>query len=436
MKGIYEKITVILVVGFLVQVALIVVFYNQVAVKRIISVINEQENIRQSIMNNASVNIQKFNSKGGRAEKFLAEYSKKQGVAFSLKDLDGDVIFNTEGKMDNTCIKAETYVKGGGRIAYILEGYFPAHISLDPGFKEGRVRIIYIAMILIVALAMLLVIYKVLAEPLKKLTLAARDLNYGNTIVKIPYYGEDELGLLCRNFEEMGMRLKASEEAQQELLQAISHDIKTPLTSIIGYSKRLLDGKAVEDKKSEYYQTIYRKANDLKFLLEELDDYTNLNLESKYDKKLVDCSSYFKDMVEELGKEIKHKGCDFEFVFGISKNINLNIDARKINRVFVNIVENSFKYAGEQCSIKIFAAQKNRNILFEICDNGPGVPESQINRIFDRFFRVDSSRCREKGGTGLGLSICKDIIKSHHGDIGAYNKEDKGFCIWFTLPIS
>lgn len=435
MKSIYEKITVVLVLGFLIQVALLLVFYNQVAVKRIISVINEQENIRQTIMTEASISMQRLNNRGGRVDMFLADYSKKRNVAFVLKNLDGDVVFSTEGKMDSTSVKAESFIRGPGRNAYILEGYFPANISLDPSFKEGRIRIVYIAVIFIVSLTILLVIYKVLAEPLKKLSLAARDLNYGNTIVKVPYYGEDELGLLCRNFEDMGIRLKESEDAQQELLQAISHDIKTPLTSIIGYSKRLLDGKAGDEKKNEYYETIYRKANDLKFLLEELDEYTNLNLESKYEKKIVDCASYFKDISDEIEKEIKNKGCSFGYVYGISRNINLNIDIRKVKRVVINIVENSLKYAGEESKIDIIITEKNKNVLFEICDNGPGVPEPQLNRIFDRFFRVDSSRCREKGGTGLGLSICKDIIKSHHGDIGAYNKEGKGFCVWFTLPI-
>jgi len=436
MKSIYEKITVVLIIGFLVQVALIMVFYNQVAVKRIISVINEQENIRQTIMRDACMNMQRLNNRGGRIDKFLSDYSEKNNVTFVLKNIDGNVVFNTEGKKDDTCIKAEAFIRGAGRTFYILEGYFPANISLDPSFKEGRIRIVYIGVIFIVAAITLLIIYKVVAGPLKKLSIAAKDLNYGNTIVKVPYYGEDELGMLCRNFEDMGIRLKESEEAQQELLQAISHDIKTPLTSIIGYSKRLLDGKAGDDKKNDYYETIFRKANDLKFLLEELDDYTNLNLESKYDKKLVDCGSYFKDIADELGSEVKHKGSSFEYIFSIYKNININIDPRKIKRVFINIIENSLKYAGEKCNINIIVTQKNREVLFEIWDNGPGVPEPQLNRIFDRFFRVDSSRCREKGGTGLGLSICKDIIKGHHGDIGAYYKDGGGFCIWFTLPIS
>jgi len=435
MKSIYEKITVVLVLGFIAQIVLILIFYNQVAVKQIISGINEQESKRSIIMQEAVKGMQRANNKGERIDMFLIQYSTKNEVAFVLKNIDGDEIFTTEGKKDNSCVKAETFIRAGGRGGYILEGYFPSKIKVNPSFKEGK-RIASIIVIFSIAIISLIIIYKVLAAPLKKISHAAKDLNYGNTLVKIPYYGEDELGLLCRNFEDMGMRLKKSEDTQQELIQAISHDVKTPLTSIIGYSKRLLDGKVNDDKKEEYYETIYRKANDLKFLLEELDEYSNVNFYSKYEKQVIGCKDYFTDIAVELQKEVEQKGGTLEYTYGISKNVNIKVDVRKIKRVLVNIIENSFKYAGELCQINIIVSEKNKNVLFEIIDNGPGVPTEQLNRIFDRFFRVESSRCREKGGTGLGLSICKDIIESHHGEIGAYNKEGKGFCIWFTLPIS
>jgi len=435
MKSIYEKITVVLVLGFIAQIVLILLFYNQVAVKQIISGINEQESKRSLIMQEAVKGMQRVNIKGERIDKFLTQYSKNQQIAFVLKDIDGDEIYATEGKKDNTCIKAETFIRAGGRGGFVLEGYFPSQIKVNPSFKDGK-RIASIIVIFSIAIVSLIIIYKVLASPLKKISLAAKDLNYGNTLVKIPYYGEDELGLLCRNFEDMGMRLKKSEDTQKELIQAISHDVKTPLTSIIGYSKRLVDGKVNDDKKEEYYETIYRKANDLKFLLEELDDYSNVNFYSKYDKQVIGCKSYFADIAAELQKEVEQKGGTLEYNYGIPKNINIDVDLRKIKRVLINIIENSFKYAGELSHININVSEKNKYVLIEISDNGPGVPAEQINRIFDRFFRVESSRCREKGGTGLGLSICKDIIESHHGEIGAYNKEGNGFCIWFTLPIS
>ena len=90
---------------------------------------------------------------------------------------------------------------------------------------------------MLISIIILVIIYRFITNPLKKLSKAVKNIQYGNTLVEIPYYGEDELGLLCRNFEEMGKRLKKSEDNQQELIQAISHDVKTPLTSIIGYSK-------------------------------------------------------------------------------------------------------------------------------------------------------------------------------------------------------
>lgn len=436
MKSIYQKITFVLILGFVIQIILVGVFYKQVALKRIITDINDQGTERNAIMQEAVSGVQKFNNKPEKIKTFLDSFSKKNSNGFIVKNEQGEIIYTSKKYLNNNSIEEQGYVKVQGKITYTVHGYFPEKLNIRPNIKQARERILTVVVLFFVSIGILLIIYKTITGPLKKLGNAINDLNYGNTLVDIPYYGEDELGLLCRNVESMGKRLRKSEKNQQELIQAISHDVKTPLTSIVGYSKRILDEKVTIDKKKEYIEIINRKANDLRVLLEELDEYANINSENKYNKINTNCKSHFEEVCSELQFELKQKGSELTYSYFAMENCNVYMDSKKIKRVFINIVENSIKYVGEKCNVQITASFKEKEIIYRICDNGQGVPEDQISRIFDRFYRVDLSRNREKGGTGLGLAICKEIIEKHKGVIGAELNPLGGLCIWFTLPVS
>lgn len=436
MKAIYQKIALVLGLGFLIQIICFALFYRHVIANRIISEINYQENKRQSIMQQAIDNVQKFHTKSDRLQKAMEQVSKTNNVNFTVKDKDKKLIFSSKQpkKLSNS-IEKEGFVEVSGQVTYIIYGYFPERIDHNFNLQEQSIKILIVIIILLISMITLVIIYKFITNPLKKLSIIVNSIQYGNTLVEIPYYGQDELGLLCRNFEEMGKRLKKSEDNQQELIQAISHDVKTPLTSIIGYSKRLTEGKVKEEKKENYYETIYKRATDLKLLLEELEDYSSINSSSKYNKKLINCSELFENISEELKAEAESKGAVLIYSNKIDKNLTANFDVNKIRRVFMNLVQNSLKYAGDSCDINIEGISKNRILRFEINDNGEGVPEEHINKIFDRFHRVDSSRSREKGGTGLGLAICKDIVENHGGEISAVNLRQEGFSIFIEFKI-
>lgn len=439
MKSIYQKLIFILVIAFVLQIGLYAVFYNRILVNRVISEINDQETKRQEILQQGIKIAQKYPNKPGKTQVALDKYSKTYKANFILKDTEGNVLLTTvtPGEKINNTIEKQGYIKSAGKVEYILYGYFPAHLTgIQPNLQQKRFRILTILIVLGASFFTLLLIYLTIADPLKKLTKAMNNINYGNTLIKIPYHGDDEFGMLCRNFEDMGMRLKKSEENQQELIQAISHDLKTPLTSIIGYSKRLVEGKVSEDKGKEYYETIFRKSNELKSLLTELEDYSTINVQDKYEKTDVNCYDYMEQACNEFKSEVDNKGAHFIYNLDADKKAYFSIDINKMKRVFANIINNAIKYAGEHCTIEANSYIKNNLITIEISDNGIGVPEEQLERIFDKFYRVDTSRSREKGGTGLGLSICSDIIKNLGGKIGAKNSSSGGLCIWIQLPCS
>lgn len=437
MKSIYQKLIFILVIAFVFQIGLYAIFYNRILVNRVISEINNQEAKRQEILQQGIKIAQKYPNKPEKTQAALDKYSKTYKANFILKDTYGNIVLTTvnPGEKINNTIEKQDYIKSAGKVEYILYGYFPAHLTgIQPNIQQKTFSILTVLIVLGTSFFTLLLIYITIADPLKKLTRAMNNINYGNTLIKIPYHGDDEFGMLCRNFEDMGRRLKKSEENQQELIQAISHDIKTPLTSIIGYSKRLVEGKVSGDREKEYYETIFRKSNELKSLLTELEDYANIGAQDKYEKTDVNCYDYLEQTCREFKSEVDNKGAHFIYNLDIDEKAYFSIDINKMKRVFANIINNSIKYAGEHCTIEANSYIKNSLLTIEISDNGAGVPEEQLERIFDKFYRVDISRSREKGGTGLGLAICSDIIKNLDGKIGAKNSSSGGLCIWMQLP--
>jgi len=437
-KSIYQKIGLIFIAGFIIQFILIVIFYRQVIQNKIISEVYNQDSNRSTIMQEIATDFQKYPNRPAKIQQGIDKYSKSYNIIITIKDLEDNVLYSSNiNQSGKNYIKEQVFIKLGNKRSYIIDGEFPPKINfIKNADKTNTARRGLSFILFAVSFITCFLIYKILANPIKKISKAINDINYGNTLIKIPYDKDDELGLLCRNFEDMGKRLKKSEETGQDLIQAMSHDVKTPLTSIIGYSKRLLEGKVKDEKKSEYYETIYRKANDLKQLLTELEDYSTVNSGVKYDNSIVSCNSYFNEICTNLKSEINEKKCDFEFLTEVDNSININIDVNKLNRVFYNITQNSIKYAGEGCLIKINCSLDKDCVKFEIMNNGEGVPDAELDRIFDKFHRIDSSRSRQTGGTGLGLAICKDVVNHMDGNISAKNLDDYGFSIIFMIPIN
>lgn len=436
MKSILNRISLILILSFIVQVGAVSLFYRHVVVNRIITEINEQESNRQLILRQVIQELEKVIDQPEKVHAVLNRNAVKYQANFTLNDLETDVNYLSEPQISiRNPIKEHGYIRQGKKMDYIIYGQFTARMkSFNPDTQQQTVRVVVTLFTIVISIMSSILIYKTVASPLKKLSAAVKSINYGNTLVHIPYNAEDEFGVLCRNFEEMGRRLNQSEEGQQQLIQAISHDIKTPLTAIIGYSKRLVDHKVSENRMEEYHSTIYRRAEDLKALLSELDDYVMINVAARYNITVVNCKAVLEQMFKEFQEELQHSGATLIYDNKCSADMYIEIDIFKVKRVISNIIENSLKYAGKGCHIRISAYATGSNITLNLSDNGPGIRSDQLTKIFERFYRLDSSRSRDSGGTGLGLAICKEIIEHHGGEIHAANMDGDGLCISFTLP--
>lgn len=289
-------------------------------------------------------------------------------------------------------------------------------------------------------------------KPLKALQEGANRIEEGDLDFAIPTPTRDEIGEVCTDFDQMRKRLKEAAQSKleyetyrKELLAGISHDLRTPLTSIKGYADGLLEGIAdTEEKRLRYYRAIRQRAGDMEVLADNLSSFSHLETERlRMHPKPCRLSDFLKELLDSYAVEAEKKKLlllnetqDTEVV--------LLLDEAEMKRVFINIFENSAKYRIAQHSILYLTSKrlKNNELEIAISDDGPGVPEADLERIFNSFYRGDQSRTKPEKGSGLGLAVAKQIVECHGGTIHAEagrnqgeTNAGQGLTIMITLPI-
>ncbi|MCR5322609.1 MAG: HAMP domain-containing histidine kinase [Lachnospiraceae bacterium] len=348
--------------------------------------------------------------------------------------------------MNRGTVGSQQYIREevNGNIYYFTtEGTAP---EAAPQIKLPILQTFFFLMVVIVCTAMVLVIwlYRSIIRPLSVLRMATENIRQGNLDFTVTGHSDDELGQLCIDFENMRGRLKEQIDARIkyeqdtiDLISNISHDLKTPLTAIKGYTEGILDGVAdTDEKRNKYLRTIYTKAADMQSLVDELSDYTKLDSNIiPYNFSNVNVNSFFSDCVDELSLDTEVKNITLTYNGNVDDDQTVIADAEQLRRVINNIIGNSVKYMDKpEGHIEIRSFLDGDFVRFEIEDNAAGIAETDLPHIFERFYRADSSRGTRKGGTGLGLAISKMIIEDHGGTISARSKLGEGTTFIFTVP--
>ena len=303
-----------------------------------------------------------------------------------------------------------------------------------------------IATALIMAVTLLVFVryfYRFVLKPLDKLNDAMDKVAEGNLDFSIRTDETDELSQLCNNFDDMRKRLKESSEEKikydnenRELISNISHDLKTPITSIKGYVEGIMDGVAdTPEKMDRYIRTIYNKTNEMDSLINELTLYSKIDTNRiPYNFHRINVGDFFNDCVEEIGLDLESKNIALTFTNDVDENTRIIADPEQLRRVISNIIGNSVKYMGKPSGdIFIQISDHGDSIEVDIEDNGKGIAAKDLPYIFDRFYRTDTSRNSAQGGSVIGLSVVKKIIEDHGGYIWASGKEGEGTIIHFVL---
>lgn len=308
----------------------------------------------------------------------------------------------------------------------------------------------YVDMLIVVVVALMLTaallifwIYRAIMQPLSKMQAAANNIKEGNLDFELKPEADDELGRLCHDLEDMRKRLKDTAEEKikfdrdnKELISNISHDLKTPVTTIKGYAEGIMDGVAdTPEKMDRYIRTIYNKASEMDTLINELTLYTKIDTNRiPYNFSTLSVDAYFEDCAEDLYIELQSRNVEFGYYNYVGAGVKVIADAEQIKRVVHNIVNNSLKYMDKpQGKINLRVKDVGDFIQVELEDNGKGIAAKDLPNIFDRFYRTDASRNSSKGGSGIGLSIVKKIIEEHGGKIWATSREDTGTTMYFVL---
>ena len=286
-------------------------------------------------------------------------------------------------------------------------------------------------------------IHKGVFDPVNELNVAMRRIKEGNFDYVLQTDVKGEIGDLYRNYEDMRLRLKEnaeenreSEKQNRELVSNISHDLKTPITAIKGYVEGIMDGVAdTPEKIDKYIKTIYNKANDMERLINELTYYSGIdNNRIPYNFHRINVSDYFGDCIEEVGLDLEQKNIQLNYSNLAGSDTVVIADPEQMKKVINNIISNSVKYMDKPHGIiDIRILDEADSIRIEIEDNGKGIVQKDLPKIFERFYRTDASRNSAQGGSGIGLSIVKKIIEDHGGYIWATSKEGEGTCMHFVL---
>ncbi|XJZ26626.1 sensor histidine kinase [Bacillota bacterium Lsc_1132] len=287
-----------------------------------------------------------------------------------------------------------------------------------------------------IALGLIGILSRRLTNPLLIMKDATNRMALGKYKQQIPSKGNDEIAQLANSIQQLGEKLQSYEDTRNEFLNAVSHELRTPLTYIKGYSDILNKGIIKsESEQKEYLQIIHNEAKRVAFLVDDLFEMSKLQVgEFILHKEFTDLKMLIEKVMEIFRPAAVEKGLTLKS--HLDEHLpDLFIDAHRMEQVLYNLIENAVKYT-EQGEVTVRTFNQKEFIVIEIKDTGIGIPNQDMSKIWDRFYRVDKSRTRKTGGTGLGLYIAKQIIEAHDGRIEVSSIEDIGttFTIFLQKP--
>jgi signal transduction histidine kinase len=325
-------------------------------------------------------------------------------------------------------------------VQYSIRGYVVIHLdmSLVLEEKEDILNLIYgsCVMIFILSLILLLVFQIVVYRPIAKIRKAADAYATGDLKYQCEVHSSDELGYLAATLNYMAMELSNTEDYQKQFISNISHDFRSPLTSIQGYLVAILDGTIPPERYEKYLNIVIQETKRLHKLTEGLltlnkleGKSTNLNLGN------FDINRVIKDTCATFEVGCLEKNITLDLTFS-EKSLMVYADMGKIQQVMYNLIDNAIKFSNQDSTIWIETYDKNDKVFVSVKDAGCGIAKDKIAKIWERFYKIDSSRGRDKKGTGLGLAITKDIITAHRQNIDVISTEGVGTEFIFTLKLS
>ena len=302
--------------------------------------------------------------------------------------------------------------------------------------RDQILNLIYLALLIILLLSLLILLLFTVSVyyPIKTITEAASQYAEGNFHYAITLSSEDEIGRLADTMNYMARELSDLDEYQKKFVANISHDFRSPLTSIKGYLEAMQDGTIPPEMQGKYLNILLRETERLNKLTSGLLTLNSFDTKkNRLDISTFDINGVIKNTVSTFEQVCTQKRITLDLIFD-SKKLLVLADESKIQQVLYNLLDNAIKFSHNNSVITMETTAKHEKVFISVKDTGIGIPKESQKRIWERFYKTDLSRGKDKRGTGLGLSIVKEIVQSHGEHINVISTEGVGTEFIFTLP--
>ncbi len=321
-----------------------------------------------------------------------------------------------------------------------VKGYVVIHtpMSAIQSSCDSLLNISYILLLILFLLSLIILIFftEMVYMPLRKITEATEQYASGNMHYEFQVDSEDEIGYLAATLSYMASEIARSEDDQKKFVANVSHDFRSPLTSIKGYLEAMLDGTIPREMHEKYLNIVLNETERLTKLTNGLLTLNNLNTKGMLlDRTDFDLNQIIRNTAASFEGTCKAKSIAIELIL-TGDTMYVNADMGKIQQVFYNLIDNAIKFSHTDSVIKIETNEKSNKLYVSVKDSGIGIPKDDLKLIWDRFYKSDSSRGKDKKGTGLGLSITREIIHAHGEHINVISTEGVGSEFIFSLAKS
>lgn len=323
---------------------------------------------------------------------------------------------------------------------YKVKGYVVIHSDMtDIRESTGSLlNISYITLCILFLLSLIILIFftEMVYVPLRKITHATEQYASGNMEYEFQVDSEDEIGYLAACLSYMANEIARSEEDQKKFIANVSHDFRSPLTSIRGFLEAMLDGTVPPEQYEKYLNIVLNETDRLTKLTNSLLTLNNLNTKGMMlDRTDFDINQILRSTAASFEGTCRSKTIAIEMVL-TGDVLYVNADIGKIQQVLYNLIDNAIKFSHHDSVIRVETSEKKNKVFVSVKDTGIGIPKDDLKQIWDRFYKSDLSRGRDKKGTGLGLAITKEIVNAHGEHINVISTEGVGSEFIFSLPRS
>ncbi|MBR2188907.1 MAG: HAMP domain-containing histidine kinase [Eubacterium sp.] len=318
-----------------------------------------------------------------------------------------------------------------------IRGYLAIHIPVTElvAERESIVRVVLLIFLILYAVILLYACYVIWASyrPLLKIIQGVKECAGGNLERKIDVNTNDEYGDLAQSINFLLTELRESEESQRAFISNVSHDFRSPLTSIKGYVQAMLDGTIPTEMQERYLNIVLNETKRLEKLTSGILMLNNINnKETQLDISTFDINRVIKDTSASFEGTCMARQISIELILA-GAELSVSADYGKIQQVLYNLLDNAIKFSSNHSVIQIETSIRHDKVYISVKDHGIGIPPSEITKIWERFYKIDASRGNDTKGTGLGLAIVRDIINAHGQTIDVISTEQAGTEFIFSL---